>query len=181
VLESRVTYHPIATHGMLRRAVARDPEDRLMTTTCVLRRALFGLTMAAGLAVTPAYAISLEPGNWQDTETGSEDGKPVPPQVSTECMSPEEAKDPVKALTSMKDQAGQCEKLDVKENGNTVVFVMKCGDPKQMSIDMEATYVFHSAKHYSGTAKSTVVMAGKKSTADKKVDSVWLGACPKKP
>ena len=26
----------------------------------------------------------------------------------------------------------------------------------------------------------TVIIAGKKTTADKKVDSVWLGACPKK-
>jgi hypothetical protein len=146
----------------------------------VSRPALFGLMTAAALLATPAFAIELTPGNWQDTETGIEDGKPVPPQVTTDCMTPEEAKDPVKVLTAMKDQAGgQCEKLEVKQTGNTVSFEMKCGDPRQMSMDMLATYTFITPKHYSGTLKSTVILAGKKSTADKKVDSIWLGACKK--
>jgi hypothetical protein len=57
---------------------------------------------------------------------------------------------------------------------------MRCGDPKQMSFDIEATYTFINDKHYSGTLKSTVILAGKKTTADKKVDSVWVGVCPKK-
>ena len=130
-------------------------------------------------ATSAIAAIQLEPGNWQDTETGIEDGKAVPPQVTTDCMSPEEAADPVKVLTAMKDQAGQCQKLDIKENGNTITFVMQCGDPKHMSFDIEATYRFINAKHYSGTLKSTVILAGKKTSADKKVDSIWVGACKK--
>ena len=28
----------------------------------------------------------LDPGLWQDTETGEEDGKPVEPDVTTDCM-----------------------------------------------------------------------------------------------
>lgn len=138
--------------------------------------ALFLLTTAA----TPTHAaIQLEPGNWQDTETGTEDGKPVPPQVTTDCMTPEEAADPVKVLTAMKAGADKCEKLELKQNGNVVTFTMRCGDPKQMSFDIEATYTFINAKHYAGTMKSTVILAGKKTTADKKVDSVWLGVCKK--
>ena len=154
--------------------------DMLMAIDCVSRPALFGLMTAAVLWAASAFAIELTPGNWQDTETGTEDGKPVPPEVSTDCMTPEEAKDPVKVLTAMKDQAsGQCEKLEVKQTGNTVSFDMKCGDPRQMSMDMQATYTFISPKHYSGTLKSTVIFAGKKTTADKKVDSIWVGACKK--
>lgn len=145
------------------------------------RPTLFGLMTAVALLATPAFAIELTPGNWQDTETGTEDGKPVPPQVSTDCMSEAEAKDPVKVLTAMKDQAGgQCERLEVKQIGNTVSFDMKCGDPKQMSMDIQATYTFVNAKRYTGTLKSIVIFAGKKTTADKKVDSIWLGACKKK-
>ena len=131
------------------------------------------------LLLTPAFAIELTPGNWQDTETGIEDGKPVPPQVTTDCMSAEEAKDPIKVLTAMKDGAGECAKFEVKETGNSVSLVMQCGDPKQMSMDMQATYTFLTPKHYTGTLKSTVILGGKKSTADKKVDSVWVGACQK--
>lgn len=144
--------------------------------------ALFGLAVAVGLMAShPAIAaVELQPGNWQDTETGIEDGKPVPPEVTTDCMTPEEAKDPVKVLTAMKDQAGQCQKLDVRQSGNVVTFIMQCGDPNQMSIDMLATYTFIDARHYSGTLKSTVILAGKKTTADKKVESKWIGPCTKK-
>jgi hypothetical protein len=130
------------------------------------------------LAASPVRAaIELEPGQWQDTETGTEDGKPVKAEVTSECMSPEEAKDPVKQLAVMKDTGGQCQKLDIKESGNTVSIVMLCGDPKEMLIDLTGTYTFHNKRHYTGTMKSTVVFAGKKSTADKTVDSKWTGPC----
>lgn len=141
------------------------------------RWAIAGLFCA--LAACPAFAIELTPGNWQDTETGEEDGKAVAPQVTTDCMSEEEARDPVKVLTAMKGQAGECSKFDVKQSGNSVSFVMQCGDPKQMFMDMQGTYTFLNSKRYTGTLKSTVILAGKKTTADKKVDSVWLGACKK--
>ncbi len=61
----------------------------------------------AGAVMTPAAAFEFRPGQWQDTETGLEDGKPVPPEVSTSCMTPEEAKDPLKGL-SPQDMKGQC-------------------------------------------------------------------------
>lgn len=146
-----------------------------MPTKTVFIAALAALMLTS----QPAFAISLEPGNWQDTEIGTEDGKPVAPQVTTDCMTAEEAKDPVKVLTAMKDQAGECSKFDVNQSGNSVSFVMQCGDPKQMFIDMQGTYTFLSSKRYTGTLKSTVILAGKKTTADKKVESVWLGACKK--
>ena len=143
-------------------------------------RVMFAFALLFLLAGKPVCAaIQLEPGNWQDTETGTEDGKPVPPQITKDCMSPEEAADPVKVLTAMKDQAGQCRKLEVKQVGNTINFEMQCGDPRQMSFDIAATYTFHGPKHYSGTLKSVVMLAGKKTSADKKVDSIWIGRCPK--
>lgn len=138
-----------------------------------------GFAGALAFAAPARAAIQLEPGNWQDTEIGEEDGKPVAPQVTTDCMTAEEANDPVKVLTAMKDNAGQCAKLEIKQSGNVVTFVMQCGDPKQMAMDMQATYTFVSAKHYTGTLKSTVVIAGKTTTANKQVDSVWVAACKK--
>lgn len=148
----------------------------------VSRAPVFGVVVAAGLlAAAPARAaIELDPGEWQDTETGTENGQPAKPEVTTDCIKPEDAKDPVKALTAMKDQqAGQCKTVDVKQSGNTVSYVMQCGDPKQMSIDIAATYTFIDRRHYTGTLKSTVVLAGQKTTSDKKVESKWIGACKK--
>jgi len=146
-----------------------------------MNRILFAAAAASLLMLaTPARAaIELEPGQWQDTETGDEDGKPVKPEVTSDCMTPEEAKDPVKSLSVMKDTSGQCKKLDVKQSGNTVSIVMLCGDPKEMQIDMTGSYTFIDRKHYTGTMKTTIIIAGKTSTANKSVDSKWMGACKK--
>jgi hypothetical protein len=95
-------------------------------------------------------------------------------------MTPEDAKDPVKALMAERaQQAGQCKTFDVKPNGSTVTFTMQCGDPKQMSFDIVGTIIFIDRKHYAGTMKSTVIFAGQKMTSDKKIDSKWIGACKK--
>jgi hypothetical protein len=147
-----------------------------------MRIQLIAIAVISGawLAAQPARAaIELTPGTWQDTETGEENGKPVPPQVTTDCMTPEEAKDPVKILTAMKDQAGECGKLDIKQSGNVVTFIMQCGEPEQLAMDMQATYTFIDARHYTGVLTSTVILAGKKTTANKYVNSVWVGVCKK--
>ncbi len=128
-------------------------------------------------AASPVRAVELEPGQWQDTETGEEDGQPVKPEITSDCMSPEEAKDPVKQLSVLKDDNGQCKKLDIKESGNTVSVVMLCGDPKEMLIDLTGTYTFVDRKHYTGAMKSIITIAGKTATANKTVDSKWLGPC----
>ena len=147
-----------------------------------MRIQLIAIAVISGawLAAQPARAaIELTPGTWQDTETGEENGKPVPPQVTTDCMTPEEATDPVKILTAMKDQAGECGKLDIKQSGNVVTFIMQCGEPEQLAMDMQATYTFIDARHYTGVLTSTVILAGKKTTANKYVNSVWVGVCKK--
>lgn len=140
--------------------------------------------LIGGFSVAPTSAfaaIELDPGLWQDTETGTEDGKPAKPEVTSDCMSPEEAKDPVKSLSVMKETGGQCDKLDIKETGNVVSVVMLCGDPKEMQIDLVGTYTFLDRRHYTGTMKSTITLAGQKSTADKTVDSKWIGPCKAEP
>ena len=96
-------------------------------------------------------------------------------------MTPEEAKDPVKSLSVMKDTGGQCKKLEIKENGNVVSIEMQCGDPKEMQIELTGTYSFLDRRHYTGTMKSTITLAGKKMTANKTVDSKWIGACKDEP
>lgn len=138
------------------------------------------LLAAVTLAAPARAAIELDPGEWQDTETGTENGEAVKPEVNSDCLSSEEAKDPVKSLMAMKGQSdGQCKTMDVKQSGNTVSFVMQCGDPKQMSFDIAATYIFIDRRHYTGTMKSTITMAGQKTTSDKKIESKWIGACKK--
>jgi hypothetical protein len=148
--------------------------------------AFFAAAVATAVvfAALPARAaIELQPGEWQVTETGTENGQPVAPQVEKECMTADEARDAVNVVNEMKKQmtegaGAQCQNVDVKQNGNTVTFVMKCGDPKQFLFDIAATYNFVSATRYTGTLKSDVRMAGQRMTSDKTIEAVRVGACP---
>jgi hypothetical protein len=134
------------------------------------------------LFAMPAYAaIQLDPGEWQDTETGSENGQPATPEVTTSCLKAEDAKDTVKALTQLKDTAGQqCKTINVKENGNVLSFDMECGEAKTMLIAVSMNITFLNARHYTGTLKSNVTYAGKTIATDKQLDSKWISAACKK-
>jgi hypothetical protein len=105
-------------------------------------RSIFALSgLLILLCATSAFAaIELEPGLWQDTETGMENGKPAKTEVSTNCLSPEEARNPIKTI--LKDADGRtCETLSAKENGNIVKVDMRCGDPKEMRIEIDMTSI----------------------------------------
>lgn len=135
------------------------------------------VAVAVCMFAMPAYAIHLDPGEWQDTETGTENGQPTQPELTTSCMEAEAAKDPVKALTQLKDTAGQqCKTMNVKESGNVLSFDMECGEAKTMLIAISMHITFVNARHYTGTLKSNVTFAGKTITTDKQLDSKWIGA-----
>ena len=144
----------------------------------VTRCVLLGACLIAAAAPVRA-AMSLQPGEWQETTTGTEDGKAVPPEVEKSCMTPEEASDPVKQLTEMmKDpSAGECQKVEVVPAGNAVTIALKCGDPKMMALEITGSFTFISATRYTGTMKSSVSMGGKVMTQDKKIDVVRIGEC----
>ena len=138
--------------------------------------------LLAVVAAPRAFAIELEPGTWQDSETGMENGIPAKPKVSTDCVTAEDAKDPVKSLSNMQAEgAGQCKTLDVKQNGNVVALTMQCGDEKQGSVALAGTFTFIDRKHYTSSMKSTISFGGQKMTADMQTDSKWIATeCKKK-
>ena len=139
------------------------------------------LMLAVLLPAAARAAVELEPGQWQDTETGMENGKPAKPEVTTDCMTPEDAKDPMQSLAKMQAEgAGKCETLDIKPNGNVVSLKMKCGDEKQGTMEISGTFTFVDRKHYTTSMKSVVSFGGQKMTADKEIDSKWVGAECKK-
>jgi hypothetical protein len=126
-------------------------------------------------------AMQLDPGEWQDTETGTEDGKPVKLEVTTSCMTAEEAKDVVKALTQLQNTPGQqCKTMHVEDKGNTLSFDMECGEAKTMLVAIKLNITFQNARHYTGTVKSNVSYGGKTITSDKQLDSKWIAAACKK-
>ena len=142
-----------------------------VTTLTTIARAFTLIVAISGATASPARAIQLEPGLWQDVETG----KMNKPEVHTTCMSPEEARDPVKTI--LKDSEGQkCDKYDVKENGNTVTAEIRCGDPREMRMEIDMTINFVTTKRYYGTMKSMIIFKGIKSTSEATINSTWLSA-----
>jgi len=136
------------------------------------------LIVAAVLPARPVWALELQPGLWQDTETGTLNGKPMNPKVSTDCMSPDDAKDPVKAAQAMlKQQRSQCSKANVRQNGSVILFELKCGKPGQMSMDIDMTYTLLSPEHVTAVAKSEMNFGGKVYTSNITTDSRRIGAC----
>jgi hypothetical protein len=139
-------------------------------------------------AACPVCAIELQPGTWQETETGSEDGKPVPAKTETSCMTPEEAKDPLKGFSpekdmkEMREMRQQCKTLEAKKSDTGLIMRIQCGDPKQFAMNISVDYTFSSPRSYSGTVKSAITMMGKTMTTDKKVEGKWVSAtCTEKP
>jgi hypothetical protein len=134
------------------------------------------------LAAHPARAANeIQTGLWQDTESSDVNGKPSPPKVSTDCVTPDQALDPVMMIkTEMQKEAQQCSKLDVRANGNVTLFEMKCGDPKQGSIEMTMTYSVHSPQHTSSVGKSTMTIMGQKTVSTINTDSKWIAVACKK-
>jgi hypothetical protein len=147
-----------------------------------MKNCLVGATLLVALSAAPSYAaVSLQPGEWQTTETGTENGKPIKPEIEKECMTAEEARDAtsvVKQIKSeMQQQGSTCEKFDIQQSGDSVTFVMKCGMGQQFLIDMTGTFTFLSPTKYVGAIKSSIKMGAVNSTSDKKVEAVHVGAC----
>ncbi|MBM3530379.1 MAG: DUF3617 family protein [Alphaproteobacteria bacterium] len=117
-------------------------------------QAVIAAFAVVAISLSPAAAVELRPGTWQETETGTEDGKPVPAKTDTSCMTPEEAKDPLKGLSPEKEMKGQCRSYDVRKTATGLSFRMDCGDPKQFSMKIAASFVFVSPTQYTGTMKT---------------------------
>ena len=146
-----------------------------------MRREAFVLGLAVAFAA-PASAMQLEPGEWQGTETGSENGEAAPPSTFTGCITSADTADLIKRLKSLKDIAGnKCTAMQVQDAGNTLTIKVECGTPERLSIVVDSKVTFENAKHYFGSVKSSVSFAGKTTTSDKAFDSKWIGPCKPQP
>jgi len=150
------------------------------------RITLGALLLASCLAAFSARAeIKLDPGSWQQVESGSEDGKPAEPVTYTDCLTPEQARDPIKALSALKELGsliGQhCQNLQVHQEADAGSVEFACGDEKSNYIAINFTFKVVDTRHYTGAVKSTFVFKGRKTSSDKTIEGKWLKAeCDKK-
>jgi hypothetical protein len=131
------------------------------------------LTVIAVFAVT-ALTIAqspIRPGQWEVTMQMQMAGAPVqmPEMKTTQCITPDQVKDPASTLPSGPQGRGgknDCKVQDYKVSGNTATWKMVCTSPQAMTSTGEMTFTDDS---YTGTMKMdspqgqmTMKMAGKR-------------------
>jgi hypothetical protein len=130
-------------------------------------------------AAQPAFAVALEPGAWKEIETGTEDGKPVPPATNNTCFTPEEAEDPSKGFAPekfMSSLRGQCKTLEATTSDKSLTMRVQCGEPDKTLMNFDMSYTFNSEHSYSGRVKYVATVKGKSTTSDKKIEGRWMSS-----
>jgi len=115
-------------------------------------------------------------GRWEVKMEMDMPGMPagMPPMTTTQCVTPEDAKDPQKAVPQGgrgRGNPGDCKVSDHKVEGNKVSWSMKCEGPQPMSGTGEFIYGTDS---YTGTMK----MEGGRGAMTMKYTGKRLGDCP---
>jgi hypothetical protein len=141
-----------------------------------------GLFTAAALCllVRPTGAATeLQPGLWQEAETGSENGQPAKTETNTRCMTPEEARQPSKGLVADAELRKHCKALDFERTGDRLTFQLQCATGA-LQVTMDATFTIDTPQHYAGSIKASLTLGPIKLSVNKTVDARRIGDCPQK-
>src|SRR5436190_10225406 len=103
--------------------------------------------LVAGLAASIAILAQgpRRDGKWEVTTEMEMAGMPMkmPPMVTTQCITKEDADDPQKAIPKGRGRGGEeptCKMEDYKIEGNKVTYTMKCEGAQPMTIMGEMVY-----------------------------------------
>jgi Protein of unknown function (DUF3617) len=149
-------------------------------------RLLIGAAVVMLVSVTLTAQGPRRDGNWEVTMTmdmpGMPQGMSMPPFKTTQCITPEEAKDPNKSIPQRPAGRGgasnpnDCKVSDYKEDGNRITWSMKCEGSQPMSGTGEFIY---SGDSYTGTMKMDMARGGQPMAATMKYAGKRLGDCTK--
>jgi hypothetical protein len=135
--------------------------------------------VVVALGVMPLSASAQAPrqdGRWEVKMEMNMPGMPagMPPVTTTQCITPEEAKDPQKAMppAGSRGGTGNCKASDYKVVGNKVTWSMACTGAEAMTGTGEIIY---SGDTYTGTTR--INRAGQLMTM--KYSGKRLGDCTK--
>jgi len=112
-----------------------------------------GLIVAFLVALTAPTLFAapsiMQEGKWEVSMKMELEGAhfPVPPMVSTQCITKEDLKDPNKMLPSSSNKKNDCIVMDYLVKGSTVTWKMHCKDGSTGSGDL----LYKGKTSYSGT------------------------------
>jgi hypothetical protein len=128
--------------------------------TAIVVRIVFILIMSLGAMRTAAAVDAIEPGLWQistRTATGLALG---PPQPSSKCLTPEQARDVVATFSPVVGTVNsECAPIERSFTDGKLKWHLVCKG--QLDMDMSGEFNFDSSTHYTATLHSKAEMAGK--------------------
>ena len=147
-------------------------------------RVICGACLAAAIAASVSLAAQPSPridGNWEVTVQmempNMPQGMTMPAMKMTQCVTPEDAKDPQKLMPQQQTQGNNdCKVSDYKMEGNKASWKMACTTPQPMSGDGEFVY---GTDNYTGTMRMTTSRGGQPMTMNMKYAAKRLGDCTK--
>jgi len=141
---------------------------------------VIALAMLATVAVIAQ--TGMRPGQWEITQQMQMPNMPAGVQMPvtklTQCVTPEQAKDPASAVPRQSGRGrgtgnDDCKMSDMKRSGSTITWSMACTSPDKLTATGEMTFTGDDS--YTTTMK--MVMAQGEMTM--KMTGKRLGDCPK--
>jgi uncharacterized protein DUF3617 len=141
------------------------------------RRAAVLLAAALGLTASVLAQGPRRDGRWEVKMEMEMAGMParMPPMTTTQCITPDEAKDPQKSVPQGRGGRGNqdCKVSDYKQDGNKVTWSMKCEGQQPMTGTGEFVY---AGDTYTGTIN---MEGGGRGAMTMKYSGKRLGDCTK--
>ena len=128
-------------------------------------------------AIAPAHAVTEPmPGLWKVTSKAERNDGPITEGLRTICITPEQAKAMTSNTVQSSGRPSSCQRLDFKKTSNSVSWRTQCQGP---TLDTTTSYVFDSARHYTGVIKSTLSRPDKKIESTLQIVGERIGECRK--
>ena len=153
---------------------------------CGSSLAMLGLLTSGALLSPPpsAQAQTPQPGLWRTTVKVQMSGVPGMPagaaaqeNTGTQCITPQEAKDPSKGFTIQSARGAQDCKHSSKWAGSVLTYEMKCGGQNPSATSGAMT--FESPTRFRGTQTTTSSMGGQRFQMVAQMEGQRVGECPR--
>jgi hypothetical protein len=135
------------------------------------------VALLLGAAAAIAQTSPVRPGRWEVVMQMQMPNSPVqlPEMKTTQCVTPEQVKDPASALPQATGGRGgqtDCKVSNYKVSGNTATWQMSCTKPQAITSEGQMTF---TADTYDGTIKTDMAQG----VMTMKVAGKRLGDCEK--
>jgi hypothetical protein len=135
------------------------------------------VTLSVLMLTGTAAADGIEPGLWKVTSTPEINGSPAAPQVTTRCLTPEQAADVDTTFSpEHRTQNSSCERVEHEVTATRLKWRLQCTG--QMSMEVTGAFEFDTPRHYTAVVTSNMAIGGQKMGSRVTIAGERIGDCP---